>query len=170
MKRVFFILIIALGFFAGPVQAEPFKQLRGGGFQDMDTGAVIPNDPGNRHFQAVQEWIDAGNTPVADVPSVVELASAIEREADRRIVQVTGGDVRQKQMLARSNELLLKRLSGEDWTAAEQEEVSAMAAINAWAKQVRQAEADAIASLPDLTDSERLAFDVETDVTWPANP
>lgn len=168
------IRILTTGWFlifaVGLAHAEPYKALRSGGYMDMESGAVIPSDPRNRHYRAVQEWIAEGNTPVADVPSNAELADAIEREADRRIVQITGGDVRQKQMLARSNELLLKRLSGEDWTAAEQDEVTAMAAINAWAKSVRQAEADAIASLPDLTDSERLAFDVETDVAWPANP
>lgn len=157
-------------FAVGLAHAEPYKALRSGGYLDMESGAVISADPGNRHYQSVQEWIDAGNTPIADVPSNAELADAIEREADRRIIQVTGGDVRQKQMLARSNELLLKRLSGENWTAAEQEEVTAMATINAWAKSVRQAEADAIALLPDLTDSERLAFDVETDVNWPMDP
>jgi len=169
MKWMVSIIAVFL-IWASPVQAEPYKKLRAGGYLDMESGAIIPDDPRNRHYRAVREWIDAGNTPLADVPSVAELASAIEREAGRRIIQVTGGDVRQKQMLARSNELLLKRLNGEDWTAAEQEEVTAMAEVNAWAKSVHQAAADAIGGLDALTDQERMDYDAAVDVVWPAAP
>lgn len=33
------------------------------GVQNRDTGAFIPNSPGNRHWIEYQEWLSEGNTP-----------------------------------------------------------------------------------------------------------
>lgn len=39
------------------------------GVTDTETGASIPHDKGNRHWQEYQDWLAAGNTPdPADVP------------------------------------------------------------------------------------------------------
>lgn len=38
-------------------------KLAGDGVKDTETGACIPNSPGNRHWKAYQEWLAAGNTP-----------------------------------------------------------------------------------------------------------
>ncbi|CAI2719735.1 hypothetical protein [Nitrospina watsonii] len=163
-------MIAVLSLWAGPVQAAPYQALRSGGYLDMETGAVIPADPGNRHYRQVQAWIADGNTPVMDVPSEQELSVAIEKEADRRILAVTGGDTRQKQMLARSNELLLNGIVNGSFTPAEQDEIDQLKTANAWIKSVRQAAQAAATTLPGLTDSEKIAFDVGTDVNWPVNP
>lgn len=42
----------------------------------------VPNDPLNRHFQAVQEWINAGNTPDPEF-TAAELATAAAIETTR---------------------------------------------------------------------------------------
>ncbi len=44
-------------------------KLTDGGVINTDTGAFIPNDPANRHWQEYQEWLAEPNTPdPADVP------------------------------------------------------------------------------------------------------
>lgn len=39
------------------------------GVKDRETGASIPNAPGNRHWREYQEWLAEGNTPVPLRPS-----------------------------------------------------------------------------------------------------
>jgi hypothetical protein len=38
-------------------------KISGDGYFDTEENLFIPNDPGNRHYQLVQEWISEGNTP-----------------------------------------------------------------------------------------------------------
>lgn len=38
-------------------------KLSGDGVQDIETGAIIPNDLGNRDWQEYLEWFAEGNTP-----------------------------------------------------------------------------------------------------------
>lgn len=37
-------------------------KISGEGIKDTETGAFIPNDPGNRHYQDYLEWTNEGNT------------------------------------------------------------------------------------------------------------
>ena len=46
-----------------------YKLLTNGSVCDTETGAFIPNEPKNRHWQEYQVWLGEGNTPdPADVP------------------------------------------------------------------------------------------------------
>ena len=65
MKYVI-VLIILLA--SGTALAEITVQENGlgGWLMTMDNGKVmdVPNDPKNRHYQMIQDWIAAGNTPL----------------------------------------------------------------------------------------------------------
>ncbi|MCF8719201.1 hypothetical protein [Nitrospina gracilis] len=173
MVSIIAVLLAALAAFAQPaeVRAEPYKALQAGGYQDMETGAVIPADPGNRHYRAVQEWMDAGNTPLQDVPSNAALKAAIKQEAQRRIEAFfTAQDVKQGQMMARASELLLMRVNGKSWNAAQQGEVNQLKTVFQWTKQVRAAAKAAIQDIPNWTDQQKMEFNPATNVAWPPPP
>lgn len=44
----------------------------------MDGSLSVPNAPGNRHYQAVQEWIAEGNTPEPEFTQAELDAQAVE--------------------------------------------------------------------------------------------
>lgn len=50
------------------------------GVKDQETGAYIPNAPGNRHWREYQEWLAEGNIPDPQF-SEVELIEQAKRQA-----------------------------------------------------------------------------------------
>lgn len=164
-----------LGFCLLPCAAfadiESARTLQDGTVQIVEDGQAIlvPADPASRYRRKLEEWVNAGHTIAPYVPSVAELAGRIRTEAGRRIAGVYNRTTKD-QMLARANELLLNRITNGSFTPEEEAELNALMAANAWVKSVRQAAESAIATLPGLTENQRMAFDVETDVAWPAGP
>ena len=35
----------------------------------------VPNDPANRHYQLILDWINEGNTPIGDIPTDLQTAA-----------------------------------------------------------------------------------------------
>jgi len=57
-----------------------YKLLESGGVKNLETGAFIPNDPGNIDWQKYQEWLSEGNTPeLTETPEEEQVR--LEREA-----------------------------------------------------------------------------------------
>lgn len=52
-------------------------KLQAGGYL-VDGSLSVPNAPGNRHYQAVQEWIAEGNTPEPEFTQAELDAQAVE--------------------------------------------------------------------------------------------
>ncbi len=83
---------------------QTVKNTIGGGYVvTLMDGTVlhVPNDPANRHFQEVQDWIALGNTPdPADPPPGVDKISPLtSREIEEMLVAkgvVTSADVTAK--------------------------------------------------------------------------
>jgi len=47
----------------------------------VNGNTTVPNDPGNRHYREVQEWIAEGNTPEPmSQPTLAELTAQVEAQ------------------------------------------------------------------------------------------
>jgi hypothetical protein len=116
-----------------------YKLLKHGGVKDTETGAFIPEDTGNRHWIEYQEWLSIeGN--VADEAQTLE---EVKAEKILEIKTIAGAtiigsfpDHKQRNLLARTNELLLKKIN-ETITQEEEAELSSNEAIWTWVKGVR---------------------------------
>ena len=63
------------------MELKTVKEARDGGYLvHLGGGGAlsVPNDPENRHYRAVQEWIAAGNAPDVADPEPVAEADATE--------------------------------------------------------------------------------------------
>jgi len=112
-------------------------------------GACIPKDDGNVDWREYLAWRSAGNIPFAS--ETLDEAKArrigeIKAEAGARI-EARYPAHKQRNMLARLNELHDKRLDGITLTAGEKAEVTNMRAAWDLVKQVRQASNDAEAQV-----------------------
>lgn len=64
------------------------RLVAGGGYVVNGGEMSVGNDPTNRHYQAVQAWLAAGNTAeAADVPSLAEAKAEAEAEVNRLVEQ-----------------------------------------------------------------------------------
>ena len=43
----------------------------------------VPNDPANRHYQLILDWIIEGNTPVGDIPTALQTAADAKQFAQQ---------------------------------------------------------------------------------------
>ncbi len=168
MRTLGLILFLVLIPVKAWAEIESARFLEDGSVEVVEDGKemIVSSDPANRHWQALDAWVSAGNSIVPYVPSVAELETAIRQEADRRVGAVYDSTMKDR-MLARSNELLLNRITNGSFTAGEQAELDALLAANAWVESVRRAAESAIATLPRLTINEKIGFDAARDVTWP---
>lgn len=116
----------------------------------------VPDDPGNRHRQAVTAWELAGNEIAAYAPPA-PLAADVKAEAYRRIVALAP-EWKQRNMIARGVELV--RVGESNWTDVQQAEVNAMDAIWATIKDIREA-SDALETMDPIP------VDYADDSRWP---
>lgn len=89
----------------------------------------VPNDPGNRHYQEVQEWIAKGNTPEPmPEPTLAELTAQVEAqrqtayhtESDPIFFRAQRGEATLQEWEAKVNEIRARY----PYPAGEQKEVN----------------------------------------------
>lgn len=93
----------------------------------------------------------------------------IKTEADNRILEQYSDKV-QRRSMARAVELIVNWIETGSWTVDEQAEIDRLRAVFEWTRAMRQAAADAIASLDTMTDLEKAEFDPRTEINWPVPP
>jgi hypothetical protein len=70
-----------------------YQKVTAGGYMRVEDGAYIPEAPGNRDYEAVLEWIAAGNEPLAPAEASIDAkrAAALARVNDIREVKIVLG-------------------------------------------------------------------------------
>ena len=116
---------------------------------------TVPEAPGNRHYQMIQEAIEAGET--ITVEERVITVQEVKAEAQRRIYEILP-DWKQRNLTARAAELALKGAGS--WTPDEQAEVAAGQALWDKIKAVRAA-SDVIEAMDPIP------LDYTDDSYWP---
>ena len=49
---------------------------------------LVPNDPANRDYQLILDWINEGNTPIGDIPTDLQTAAdAKQAEAEAEVTE-----------------------------------------------------------------------------------
>jgi len=102
-------------------------KLTSGGWLVNDS-AHVPNAPGNRHYQLVQDWIAAGNTPDPEFTTAeieARRIADIKQKAGAAIVALLP-EWKQRNLIARGLELTDKIANGGTLTTAEQAESDAL--------------------------------------------
>tara|TARA_R110000823_G_scaffold241850_9_gene366479 strand:- start:51 stop:371 length:321 start_codon:yes stop_codon:yes gene_type:complete len=67
-------------------------KLKGDGYL-VDGSLLVPNAPGNRHYQLVQEWIAAGNTPEPEFTAAEITANAVAESNAVEVATLTRLDM-----------------------------------------------------------------------------
>tara|TARA_R110000787_G_C13443394_1_gene446744 strand:- start:15933 stop:16253 length:321 start_codon:yes stop_codon:yes gene_type:complete len=67
-------------------------KLKGDGYL-VDGSLLVPNIPGNRHYQLVQEWIAAGNTPEPEFNASEITANAVAESNAVEVATLTRLDM-----------------------------------------------------------------------------
>ncbi len=166
----FIVLVFLLIATPAWADVQSAKYLESGDIEiTMDSGKVmmVPDDMKNRHRRDLQTWVDEGGVVTAYVPSDADLIQRIVLEADHRINSIYSRRAKD-QMLARTNELLLNRITNGSLTLPEQTELNDIIAANDWIKSVRAVAASKVTELASMTDQQKIDFDPETDIAWPA--
>ena len=86
----------------------------GDGWQNTETKEAIPNAPGNRQCQEVQEWIAQGNTPDPEFTQEEIDEAALEDRQNQRLAKLAGAIVDNFDMLL---ELFQVGVTNGLWTA-----------------------------------------------------
>lgn len=74
-------------------------KLQGSGVMDTETGAFIPNAPGNRHWKEYQQWLIDGNTPDPEfTQQEIDDAALLDRQ-NQRIINLRSALIYQFKMI-----------------------------------------------------------------------
>ena len=153
---------------------ENYK-LHGNGVLRTTDNAIIPNDAKNCDWKIYQQWLTAGNTPDPEY-TIDELQTKVVNDigetANAKVDVVTSTNPRAKRKaMMKSIKWLRKETKG----IASQTELNQLDAQEAISDYIEELEATTASNIawaqdPARTEAELIAFNPETNITWPNPP
>lgn len=125
---------------------------------DTETGAIIPKDENNEHWQAYLAWVAEGNAPDPQFSSAEldeQRIAKIKEEAGKKIVSSVP-EWKQRNQLATLLELVVKAV---DMSVLTDDEQAIVAAI--------QAEWDQIKAVREASDTAEASGTDPENIIWP---